>query len=334
MHIPFPMIHTLLTSHWLPVTETPKSLEHISPAVVVTLTKPQFVSYPRPWQWVPFPNWVHSVLFWWVQWPHFRYCAKWKWFKGEYDTYPWRLPPPRLSSLHNPAMSVLHPGEHPGTLSRASFIPPNHGAEKSTVYQGQAGGLKETALAQLQLVFAMGKWRACFAKASGFLRSRYLAFYVKSLCWTLNEVVMKEDVELTNEQCDFGQVIFPVQVCYRENEVLLFVRSRPGPRFSVRLLETTDECCGMTRSVGMCPPRLRSPPLVWDRASTFLPFGPLVNISVGSRHFHHSTDIYWGLVLGQVLCQVPSLSLLYEYKEIRSLQLGDAGHAGPCWALE
>lgn len=31
MHIPFPMIHTLLTSHWLPVTETPKSLVDISP---------------------------------------------------------------------------------------------------------------------------------------------------------------------------------------------------------------------------------------------------------------------------------------------------------------
>lgn len=82
MHIPFPVIHTLLTSHWLPVTEAPKSLEHISPAVVVTLTTPRLVSSPRPWQWVPFPNWVHSVLFWWVQWPHFRYCAKWKWSKG------------------------------------------------------------------------------------------------------------------------------------------------------------------------------------------------------------------------------------------------------------
>lgn len=150
----------------------------------------------------------------------------------------------------------------------------------------------------------------------------------------LVRVVMKEDVELTHEQCDFGQVIFPVQVCYRENGVLSFVRSQPGLRFSVCILETTDEFYGMTRSVGLCPPRLRSPPLVWDRASTFLPFGPLVNIPVGSRHFQHSTDICWGLVLGQVLHQVPSLSLLYEDKEIWSLQLGDAGHAGPCWALE
>lgn len=32
---------------------------------------------------------------------------------------------------------------------------------------------------------------------------------------------MQEDVELTHEQCDFGQVIFPVQVCYRETYLLL-----------------------------------------------------------------------------------------------------------------
>lgn len=54
-------------------------------------------------------------------------------------------------------MSVLHPGEHPGTVSWASLITPNYGAEKSTVYQGQAGELEETALAQLQLVVAMWK---------------------------------------------------------------------------------------------------------------------------------------------------------------------------------
>lgn len=56
-----------------------------------------------------------------------------------------------------PTLSVLHPGEHPGALRWGSLVTPNYRAEKSTVYQGQAGGLEETALAQLQLVVAMWK---------------------------------------------------------------------------------------------------------------------------------------------------------------------------------
>lgn len=51
--------------------------------------------------------------------------------------------------------------------------------------------------------------------------------------------LMKENVEPTNEQCDFGQVINPIRVSYGGNWVPLSVRLLRGLRFSVCHLEIT-----------------------------------------------------------------------------------------------
>lgn len=100
-------------------------------------------------------------------------------------------------------------------------------------------------------------------------------------------VLMKKDVEPTNEQGHLGQVISPVWVHYWENWVLLSVILLPLLRFSVCLLEATTEFRDVTRSVsnGIVPtlPTQATFGMGTGHLQSCLS-RPFVNISVESRH--------------------------------------------------
>lgn len=145
------MTHVLLKRHWLPVTLKLPSLEAISAAVVLTLTKPQLLSSPGPWRWMQFPVWAHSVLFWSGH-KHGPGIVLSERYRVEQDTCPWRLTATQdWWSLQDPRHVSSTPWGGFGALMWDSLIAVNHGATKSTVYQVQGGGLEDIPHWRVQL---------------------------------------------------------------------------------------------------------------------------------------------------------------------------------------